>query len=212
MSLSPHSLSLVWPTRSFHSSAASLCSRILLDYILSEEPATPTVYFMMQYQCVTPLHELLFRSFLKGVHTAKEYLWLHNFRKFPALLIRRCFREETFSVSQVPPTWLTCQWALGASEWETWLLAEEDTILILKKLWLEEKLSISQVSWWSLKICLLIFFKYSNTLVPVPVSFSIPVLHRRHVAAACPLCHSYHIVTWSHPVWTPFCLQKPSEV
>lgn len=63
---------VIWPRRSLHSSAASLCSRILSDCVLSEEPTAPTTYFMTHYQCVTPLNALLFKSFLKRAQNPKE--------------------------------------------------------------------------------------------------------------------------------------------
>lgn len=162
VSLSPHSFSLMWPTRSFDSSAASLCSSLLLDYVLSKKPATPTVYLMTHSQCLTPFRELLFKSFLEGVHYPKEYPWLHKFHTFPAQLVRRCSREETFRVSQVPPTLLTCKWALGVSGKPGSYLKKN--FIFLKRLWSEDEFSMNKVSWCSLKICLLIFLRNIITL------------------------------------------------
>lgn len=104
---------------------------------------------------------------------------------------------------------LPLRWCV--SEPWVWVSGKPGSYLRKKLYYFFEEIVNGRWIFYQLSIMMLLenlstyFLKYSNTLVPLaPVSFSIPSLHRRHTVVACPLCHSYHIVTLSHPVCTPF--------
>lgn len=140
---SPHNLSLMWPTRSFLSLEASGFSWPLF-YQRSQALQPHASRWRSNNVLLLLSMNVLFQSFLQRVQNPKEYPWWLRFHRCAAVLVWRCFGEETLSTSPICLLTETCPgYRSAGSQALTW----GRNFTVFEKVGIENTLSVSRISW-----------------------------------------------------------------